>query len=68
MKIEAFVYDEYANYLDTIVYNGIDLETIINDIDITCKGWDLARIEYEGGYCLVFSDGAPTLYFSLSEK
>lgn len=49
MKVEAFVYDENGKDLGTIVYNGIDIESIINDIDITYKGWDYASIEYDGG-------------------
>lgn len=51
MKIEAFVYGKEGNNLGTIVYNNIDIESIINDIDITYKGvWDYASLEYDEGY------------------
>lgn len=59
MKAEVFAYDENGKELGVIVYNNIDIETIIGDVDITYKGWDYARIEYEGGYgmYIAHSDG-----------
>ena len=50
MKIEAYVFDGKGNE-SIITYNNIDIESIINDIDITCKGvWDYASIECDEGY------------------
>lgn len=59
MKIEAFVYSEDGKEIGVIVYNDIDIESIINDIDITYKGdWDYASLEYEGyGTYIAHPDG-----------
>lgn len=60
MKIEAFVYSEDGKEIGVIVYNDIDIESIINDIDITYKGgWDYASLEYDEGYgtYIAHSDG-----------
>lgn len=58
MKIEAFIYDGNCNDI-VVVYNNIDIESIINDIDITWKGeWDYATLEYEGyGTFIAHPDG-----------
>lgn len=50
MKIEAFVYGEGGKDMGVIVYNNIDIDSIINDIGITCKGWEYASIECDEGY------------------
>ena len=64
MKIEAFVYDKDGKDLGAIVYNNIDIECIINDIDITCKGgWDYASLEYDEGVTYIaHADGSYELY------
>lgn len=56
MKIEAFVYDENGNE-SVVVYNDIDMETIVNDLCISFHNWEYASIEYEGGLCIAYPDG-----------
>lgn len=56
MKIEAFLYDSKGNE-SVVVYNDIDMATIVDDLCISFDDWTYASIEYEGGYCIAHPDG-----------
>lgn len=56
MKIEAFLYDEKGNE-SVVVYNDIDLESIVNDLQISYDDWKYACVECEIGKYIVHPDG-----------
>ena len=56
MKIEAFLYDENGAE-SVVVYNDIDIDTIVDDLCITCENWEYASIYYEGGTCIAHPNG-----------
>lgn len=66
MKVVAIVFHK-SEWVGTKVYDDIELASALEDVRASFENWDYARIEYDGGYCLAFSDGAPTLYYSLGK-
>lgn len=56
MKIEAFIYDSKGNE-SVVVYNDIDLESIVNDLQISYHDWTYASVESEAGTYIVHPDG-----------
>ena len=61
MKIEAFLYDHKGNE-SVVVYNDIDLESIINDLQISFDDWTYASVESEVGTYIVHPDGTVDEY------
>lgn len=66
MKIVAIVFCE-SEWEGTKVYYDFELADVLEDVRTSFENWDHARIEYNGGYCLAFSNGAPTLYYTLAD-
>lgn len=61
MKIEAHVFDGRSNE-SIVVYNDIDLESIVNDLQISFDNWMYASIECEGETYIAYPDGLYELY------
>lgn len=66
MKMVAIVFNK-TDWEGTKVYTDIELAGVLKDVRKSFENWHHARIEYNGGYCLAFSNGAPTLYYTLAD-
>ena len=56
MKIEAHVFDGRSNE-SIVVYNDIDIESIVNDLQISFNDWEYASIECEMGTYMALPNG-----------
>nr|DAF65838.1 MAG TPA: hypothetical protein [Caudoviricetes sp.] len=57
MKVEAFVYGKDGKDMGVLVYNNIDIESIINDLQISFGDWGYASIECEAGTYMALPNG-----------